>query len=404
MSTFQSKICLAALAAGLAACSSKADDAPSVDTGSALENALSFDHHNRHDGSIVPRLLTSSPTMESTTPANGDQNPYGVAFVPRDFPSGGLLRPHDIIVANFNNSVALGNLQGTGTTIVRTNPAGDPDLFFPADLADGGQSAITGLSTALGVLRRGFVIVGNVPSTDGTGMCAGNQSNVGPGQLTVLDRYGSIVATLDDRPFVEGPWDLTLDDHGDWARVYVSNVLTGTVTRIDLRVGCSTVVVEKEVQIASGYTHRCDPAAFVLGPTGLARDEERDVLYVASTADNNIFAIRDAGDRCTDAGMGEAVVHRSTADKYFHGPLGLVRAANGHLISSQGDAVRPDPAAFSEIVEVTAEGHFVAQIQVDPNAGGAFGLALEQKPWDPDDFRFAAVDDNVPTLDVWTLR
>jgi hypothetical protein len=34
----------------------------------------------------------------------------------------------------------------------------------------------------------------------------------------------------------------------------------------------------------------------------------------------------------------------------------------------------------------------------------AFGVALEQKPWDPDDFRFAAVDDNVPTLDVWTLR
>jgi DNA-binding beta-propeller fold protein YncE len=32
-------------------------------------------------------------------------------------------------------------------------------------------------------------------------------------------------------------------------------------------------------------------AAFVVGPTGLAYDAEADVLYVASTSDNEIFKI-----------------------------------------------------------------------------------------------------------------
>lgn len=277
---------------------------------------------------------------------------------------------------------------------MRANRTGAPDLFFRND-------GIVGLSTALGVLERGFVIVGNVPSTDGTGMCMGNQDNVGPGQLTVLDRHGSIVAKLDDRPFVDGPWDLTLDDLGDRARVYVSNVLTGTVARIDLRVGSSTVTVEHETVIASGYAHGCDPAAFVLGPTGLAHDAQRDVLYVASTQDNAIFAVRDASDRHGDAGMGRAVVTDTT---HLHGPLALALAANGDLISAQGDAVDGDPAQPSEIVEFTGRGDFVAQFSVDQNQGGAFGLALEQRSDDPDDFRFAAVDDNVPTLDVWNLH
>jgi hypothetical protein len=51
----------------------------------------------------------------STVPSNGDVNPYGVAFVPRNFPTGGAIHPGDILVSNFNNSL---NLQGTGTTIV----------------------------------------------------------------------------------------------------------------------------------------------------------------------------------------------------------------------------------------------------------------------------------------------
>ena len=67
-----------------------------------------------------PGFLPSPVQAVSTVPANGDVNPYGVAFVPNGFP-GNTLKPGDILVSNFNNAA---NLQGTGTTIVRIQPNG----------------------------------------------------------------------------------------------------------------------------------------------------------------------------------------------------------------------------------------------------------------------------------------
>lgn len=65
----------------------------------------------------------------STIPSNGDVNPYGVAFICPGFQSGsGPLKPGDILVSNFNNSM---NLQGTGTTIVRISAKGAQSLFLP---------------------------------------------------------------------------------------------------------------------------------------------------------------------------------------------------------------------------------------------------------------------------------
>src|SRR5208282_1424330 len=62
------------------------------------------------DGQHQPIL----PVQSSIIPANGDQNPYGVPFVP--FVPGGPLHPGDILVSNFNNagSAPTGNFQGTG--------------------------------------------------------------------------------------------------------------------------------------------------------------------------------------------------------------------------------------------------------------------------------------------------
>jgi hypothetical protein len=345
---------------------------------------------------LIPNLPASPALSVSTVPSNGDVNPYGVAFVPRGFPRGGLLKPGDIVVANFN---ANSNLQGTGTTIVRIGSDGTQSLFF--------EGTASGLSTALGVLKRGFVIVGNVPSTDGSGQCnaeTGPNANVAQGSLIILDRHGKVVKTLTSARFLDGPWDLTIHDDGDRAQVFVSNALSGTVVRIDLKVRddddreADRLVVENETQIGSGYTHRCDPAAFVVGPTGLALDEERGTLYVASTGDNAIFAIRDASDTHLDRGTGRLVVSDPV---HMHGPLGLARAKNGDLITSQGDAVNPDPNQVSEIVEYTSRGQFVAQFSIDPSPGAAFGLALHSSE---DGFIFAAVDDGVNVLDVWVVH
>lgn len=353
-------------------------------------------HDDENRSSILPQLTPAPTFSDSTVPANGDVNPYGVAFVPNGFARGGPLRAGDIVVSNFN---AASNLQGTGTTIVRVNRDASPTLFFQ------GESGL-GLTTALGALKGGFVLVGNLPSTDGSGMCtaeSGPSQNVGQGGVLVIDQRGQLVEQLTSASLLNGPWDMTVRDEGQRAQVFVANALSGTVTRLNLRVAGDQgkrhrLVVESETQIASGYVHRCDPAAFVVGPTGLALDQRSDTLYISSTGDNAIFAIRNASTRRSDAGMGKVVVQDQT---HLHGPLGLVLTGNGDLISTQGDAVNPDPNQPSEVVEFTHTGQFVAEFSVDSAAGSAFGIALKQFE---DGFTFATVDDTTAVLDIWVVK
>ncbi len=151
-------------------------------------------------------------------------------------------------------------------------------------------------------------------------------------------------------------------------------------------------------EIASGYLTRTDPAALVVGPTGLAFDPSHNVLYVASTGDNEIFAISNAKNRGTDAGTGR-VVYQDNA--HLRGPLGLILAPNGDLISANGDAVNPDPTQTSELVEFTPKGQFVGEFSIDANPGAAFGLAVTNAGGE---LRLAAVEDNTNSLDMWTFQ
>ena len=96
-------------------------------------------------------LLSPSPT---TVAANGDNNPYGVVFIPKNFPRGGKLKPGDILVSNFNGTSTGTSVQATGVSIVSIDPQGNTKTFFQG-------SPGLGLNTALGVLPGGFIIVGN---------------------------------------------------------------------------------------------------------------------------------------------------------------------------------------------------------------------------------------------------
>jgi len=329
--------------------------------------------------------LPKTPTLTvSTVPANGDVNPYGVVVVPGSVARGGKLAPGDVLVSNFNDS---GNVQGTGTTIVEVSPSGKQTLFFQ------GKKGL-GLTTALGVLNQGFVLVGNVPAPNG--------ANVdGPGSLLILDRNGKLVKTLSDPDLLDGPWDLTIHEQGNHAQVFVSNVLNGTVTRIDLFVpSCGDdIQVLSETRIASGYTFRTDPNALVVGPTGLALDAATDTLFVASTGDNAVYAIPDAMDTGPRSGRGNLVYKDN---QHLRGPLALAFAPNGDLLEANGDAVNPDPTNKhnSEIVEFTTSGKFVDELQINPTAGGAFGVATGTFG---DKEIFAAVNDITNQVEIWVL-
>lgn len=326
--------------------------------------------------------LSNPPALSvSTIPPNGDVNPYGVAFVPRGFAGGGKLQAGDVLVSNFN---ASSNLQGTGTTIVMVTPSGQQSVFYQ------GPPGV-GLSTALGVLKQGFVLVGYVPSTDGTSATAQ------AGGVLVLNSSGGVVANLTNPSMLNGPWDMTIADSGRTAKVFVSDVLSGTVDRFDVRISRSGAVhMTSAVQIASGYTHHGDPAAFEVGPTGLAFDERTNTLYVASTGDNAIYAIHGAGTTRADHHTGP-VVYQDTA--HLHGPLGLTFAPDGNLIAAQGDAVNPDPNQTSELVEFTPKGRFVGEFSLSSSAGGAFGVATASTRT-----QFAAVNDVTNMVQIWNVR
>jgi hypothetical protein len=330
-------------------------------------------------GSILNSLGT--PQVLSTIPSNGDMNPYGVAFVPAGFPAGGLLDVGDILVSNYNNNQ---NLQGTGTTIVDFR-AGQQTLFFQAP-------AGSGLTTGLFVLKAGYVLVGNMPTTDGT------SATVKPGSLMAINPAGQVVWTLANTQEIDGPWDFTVYDQGSIATVFISNVLNGTIERIVLGVGKGGISVTSTLNISETYPHQGNPAALEVGPTGLAYDSVRDTLYVASADDNSIYAIPDA----TQASQTGLKGYRIYTDNlHLHGALAMTMAPNGHLIVSNNDVINVVAGQPSELVEFTRGGVFVAEYSVDPNLGGAFGLnfgIVNGKT------TFAAVDDNTNSLEVWTIN
>ncbi len=139
-----------------------------------------------------------------------------------------------------------------------------------------------------------------------------------------------------------------------------------------LQISQTGITVTSATVIASGYSVALNPVALILSPTGLAYDAQTDTLYVASTNDNEIFAVPHAGSRTGSSGTGTVVFN----DKHLRGPLALVFAPNGNLLTSNGDAVNPDPTQPSEIVEFTKQSKFVSQFNVDAAQGDAFGIGV----------------------------
>ena len=277
--------------------------------------------------SVLPAPNTAPNETFSAVPANGDGNPYGIAEVPHGFPGGGELKPGDILVTNFN-SAASG--QGTGTTIVLIRPSSPvavPPVFF--------ASSAQGTTTPPVVLKDGLVVVGNVP--------AGPNGTVGQGSLQFIDKNGHLVMSLTNSHFLADPWYVTANDLGNFVQLFVSNVSgvagnNGTVTRIDMVIVNGKPFVLDMVRIASGYPTRTDPGAFVVGPGGLAYNALTGTLYVSAedqkvggVETGSIFAVPFANIAFSDRGEG-TLIYADAA--HLHGPMGLVIAPNGDLITA----------------------------------------------------------------------
>ena len=337
-------------------------------------------------------------TLASTIANNGDVNPYAVVVAPV---SAGKIQKDDVLIGNFNG---LANLQGTGVTIMRYNPATKEITQFaalPQNLPQcpGG----VGLSTAMIMLKSGWVIIGSAPSTDGT------TRTLGAGGLLVLDANGKLVDTWAN-PNINAPWgNIAAIDNGTNAILFVSmagkdvpgpqvkdpatgypvTIKKATVLRIELTIpeGQPPVIANQTV-IADGFGQRADKDAFLVGPTGLALDAN-GTLYVSDALGNQIVAIADAATRTDSAGTGRVV----TKDGLLRRPLAMIVAPNGNLIvanAKNGQAVEIDPASGKQLC---AQWIDTNQAQQPPGNGDLFGLALK-----PDGKGFYYVEDDVNNL------
>jgi hypothetical protein len=330
-------------------------------------------------------------TIASTVPKNGDINPYGVAVVPA---SKGQLVAGDVLISNFNGHR---NLQGTGSTIVEVSPTGGVTQFASLDpnKLPGACPGGLGLTTALVALRSGWVIVGSLPTKNGS------SASMQAGCLIVLDQFGTPVETISGPP-INGPWDMTASDSGNTPTLFVSNVLNGTVAaspnvvdggtivRIGLTIPAAGVpTVSSETTIGNGFAERTDPAALVVGPTGLGLAGD-GTLYIADSASNRIASIPNA------LGL-PGVPTTVTADGAINDPLGLAIAPNGDILTTNGGdgnlvETTPGPGASQVAIKILD----TSPAPPGPNGNGTlFGLAVA-----PRGAGVYFVDDGTNTLNL----
>ncbi len=332
--------------------------------------------------------FSTASTVTFTAPSNGDQNPYGIVTVPR---TTGDLVAGDLLISNFNNS---GNSQGTGTTIDQiapnapSTPAGDAPVFATVDPQHlrGRCPGGVGLTTALAALPDGYVVVGSLPTSDG------QSDTAGAGCLLILNSDGRVVETLAGGA-IDGPWDMTSVSQGLITTLFVTSVLphisstqanTAIVVRIRLlTLGGLPPIPVGEAVIGTGFPARTDPAALVIGPTGLALGQH-GILYVADTLGNRIAAIPDAMDRFFPSNGGLTV----SANGFLNAPLGMTLAPNGDILTANG--------GDGYIVETAPDGTQLVRQAGDLTGGGAgflFGLVVA-----PAGNGVYFVDDNDNTL------
>ncbi len=374
-------VALAAACLGVAGCGSGSGSATpqglkgtevgtSANSAYAAENAAAGTSLTPAAGSFLAGKTTVS-VLGSTTPVNGDVNPYAIWPVTQTV---GTVQAGDVLVDNFNNA---SDDQGTGTTIVNLHPDGQFSVFAQLPQSIAGCPGGVGLTTAMVQLKTGWVIVGSLPSANGQIYSAG------AGCLIELSADGKLAGTI-SAPYLDGPWDAAVSDNGATATLFVANTLFGVTpdtTQIDrgdvvrLTLAESTTAPPKvtaETVVASGFGEQPDASAFIKGPTGLALGAD-GTLYVANNVGNSIAAIPDALTRATSGGTGTVL----TSGGQLANPLGLALAPGGDLLAAN--------ATNGKIVEITPGGKQVGEFYADddigqepPGNGDLFDVAVNQ--------------------------
>ncbi len=308
-----------------------------------------------NDGSVLKQLDDQRTIGSTVDPINGDQNPYGldVAKV-----TAGKITKGDLVICNFNNNNALGNVQGQGTTIVALHPrVGSSPIHIMQNDQIRGCNA---LATAPNGNLWGAVFTAN------------NNSIVSPA--------GALLTTLPGGPW-NHPFGQAFASRATpfgVASFYVSNAGDGSLVRVNVNPGKP---FSFQV-IATGFPVNHGVPGSILSPSGLNYDERHDRLFIVDGTNNAVYALRHVstipahGLSVNPNGTTFAGPFRHRARVVFigpplNGPISSAVLFDGHL--AIGNTL--DPTGKNLIVEITTHGKLLFVRNVDTGAAGAiFGM------------------------------
>ena len=319
--------------------------------------------------SLLSTLSVAGITQIGTTsPQNGDSNPYGLAIAPA---TSGLITQGDLIVCNFN---ASSGQQGTGSTIVGLHPTAGATPYLVAQSAE-----LTGCN-ALAVL----------PDDSISAAASATIANANP----LVTAAGMVTDPFAADTFA-GPWGEAYApaNGSNAAALYVSN-LDGSIDRISLNGDAQTAFA----QIATGFCHSGTPGAF-LAPAGLTYDSSIDTLYIVDTSSYSVVAFANVSSigaagvvvdgQCqmtttpptpalTFSGPSASSARVIATGGMFSTPLSAALLPNGDLLVENADIVAgPTPNLVFEISPVLPGGFVGPPVQLDTVAPGAlFGIAI----------------------------
>jgi hypothetical protein len=320
----------------------------------------------------VLKMLNTELTIGSTTPQTpGDVNPYGLDIARV---TSGPIHAGDLVVCDFNDP---GNVQGTGTQIIRLHPVvGAVPLLIAKDPTLQGCNAIA-------------------MSSNGTIWAAAFKANDNP----IFTSSGTLLTSLPN-----GPWSNPFGETFAPPNVfYVSNAGNGTLVRVTVNAGPTFHFTV----IASGFPINGGKPGSILSPSGLNYQASTGRLYVVDGTFNTLYAIDHVsavganGITVTGAqGLSFSGPARSDAHVIFHGaplngPISSAILPGGNI--AVGNTLDPDGKNL--MVEISPTGALLDVKNVDQGAAGAiFGMVATGDS--PDDAKLYFNDDNDNTVKV----
>jgi hypothetical protein len=215
---------------------------------------------------VLTQLHTTTTIGSTVDSQNGDDNPYGLAIAPM---TTGYVTAGDLLVCNFNNK--SGNA-GYGTTIEDLSPtAGATPKRIAQDPSLRGCAALAS-NPSNGYIWAAAYTANDIPIFTPSGKL---MSTVAP-NTQWMNPWGETYAAAQMATYSSTPSPT----------FYVSNATSGTVDRVVVTSGATTVT-----PIATGFPVNLASQYGILAPAGLTYNSQTDTLYVVSSEDNSVVAI-----------------------------------------------------------------------------------------------------------------